>query len=155
MGMDCTIYGLLFCADFEVKENLIKKAGRYGQNSSYRYSCQANLKRICRIFYIKNKVLLMGSAMGNIEIDKSIIDQMSTLPYEFIIIAGKNQELYEKLISYKLPHNVELVGFTKDIAKYMKSCDLLVTKPEEQLCLKRLVWVFRCSYRQLCRAGKP
>lgn len=80
-------------------------------------------------FAFHNQVLIMGSAMGKVDIDRSVIDEMGKSNHNFVIITGKDKELEEKLKDYKLPDNLKVIGYTTDIAEYMKNSDLLVTKP--------------------------
>ena len=47
---------------------------------------------------------------------------------ELIVVCGSNSQLYSELEARQLP-NTTLLGFTDDMAGYMRACDLFVTKP--------------------------
>ena len=47
---------------------------------------------------------------------------------ELIIICGSNRQLYDELKALILP-KVTVIGFTTDMAGYMKAADLFVSKP--------------------------
>ena len=47
---------------------------------------------------------------------------------ELIVVCGSNSQLYGELEARQLP-NTTLLGFTDDMAGYMRACDLFVTKP--------------------------
>lgn len=47
---------------------------------------------------------------------------------ELIIVCGSNRKLYDELSALSLP-KVTVIGFTDDMAGYMKAADLFVTKP--------------------------
>ena len=47
---------------------------------------------------------------------------------ELIVVCGSNQPLYEELHKNAAP-NVTVLGFTSNMAEYMKAADLFVTKP--------------------------
>ena len=45
-----------------------------------------------------------------------------------VVVCGNNQELYNTLMA-KRPKNTVIVGYTQDMADYMRASDLFVTKP--------------------------
>ena len=47
---------------------------------------------------------------------------------ELIVICGSNKQMYNELIQKALS-GVTVIGFTSDMAEYMKAADLFVTKP--------------------------
>lgn len=82
----------------------------------------------------KNKdykqVLIMGGAMDKIGLSVDVLkalDGVSKL--KTVVITGNNKELYERLNKAGKLNNVEILGYTTEIAKLMDDSDVLVTKP--------------------------
>ncbi|MDP4176885.1 MAG: glycosyltransferase [Bacillota bacterium] len=85
-----------------------------------------NNEKICK------ELLIMGGGLGNLKLDNGFF---SWLNYKegihSTIITGKNESLYNSLINEKNEknlNNINIVGFTNDVADYMKNSDLLITK---------------------------
>lgn len=80
----------------------------------------------------KRYVLVTGGSMGGGEIEKTIeqllLDLKAVPDTEAVIICGSNRDLYDKL-KQKADPNARVIGYTDDMAGYMKACDLFVTKP--------------------------
>lgn len=80
----------------------------------------------------KKYILITGGSMGGGKIGKTIETFINGIQsdsrIELIIICGSNKELYEKLESADYPR-VTVVGYTDDMAGYLKSADVFVTKP--------------------------
>ncbi len=76
----------------------------------------------------RKHVLIMGGGLGLIPGIDSILKMLQKdEDFHVTVIAGKNEELREYLI--KTYPGVETLGFTQDVAEYMKRADLLLTKP--------------------------
>ncbi|MEW8956097.1 glycosyltransferase [Clostridium sp.] len=80
----------------------------------------------------KTTLLLMGGSlgMGNIV---NVYKELISIPLDFqiIILAGNNDKLLSSLnseVEYSLKET-RIIGFTKEVNKYMQACDLLLTKP--------------------------
>ncbi len=80
----------------------------------------------------KKYILVAGGSMGGGTIQKTIqcltegiSDCQDT---ELIIVCGSNQELYGKLNAER-PKNTVAVGYTGDMADFMRASDLFITKP--------------------------
>ena len=77
-------------------------------------------------------ILIMAGSFGVNNI-LSVFREITALPQDFqmIIITGRNEKLYhafeEELPS--CPKSCKLVYFTKEVEKYMKAANLIVTKP--------------------------
>lgn len=77
-------------------------------------------------------ILIMAGSFGVNNI-LSVFREITALPQDFqmIIITGRNEKLYhafeEELPS--CPKPCKLVYFTKEVEKYMKAANLIVTKP--------------------------
>lgn len=80
----------------------------------------------------KKTLMIMGGSLGMGKI-ASIYGQLSTsnIDIQLIVIAGNNKKLYSKLIELQGSAKVEtrILGYTKNVNKYMQACDLLLTKP--------------------------
>ena len=80
----------------------------------------------------KFTLLVMGGSLGIGKIAK-IYGQLSQLKREvqIIVITGNNKKLYSNLKKLQENSNkpTRIIGYTADVNKYMRSCDLLITKP--------------------------
>lgn len=80
----------------------------------------------------KKYILITGGSMGGGKIGKTIETFIkgikSAWQTELIIICGSNQELYGRLKTTEYP-GVTVIGYTDDMAGYLKSADIFVTKP--------------------------
>lgn len=80
----------------------------------------------------KKYILITGGSMGGGKIAKTVEMFINGIKpschAELIIICGSNRELYEKLKNADY-HGVTVVGYTDDMAGYLKSADIFVTKP--------------------------
>lgn len=78
---------------------------------------------------VKNKhnILIMGGGLGLIpSIDEFLSDLDETENFTINVIVGNNQKMYDKLSNkYK---NINVIGFTNEVYKYMREADLIVTK---------------------------
>lgn len=76
------------------------------------------------------QVLIMGGAMDKIGLSIDVLkalDGASNL--KTVVITGNNKELYDRLNKAGKLNNVEILGYTTEIAKLMDDSDVLVTKP--------------------------
>ncbi len=117
---------LYFVASEKTKANLVDKgvdsdkiviSGIPVKNS---FNCEKDIK-------IKKNILIMGGGLGLIpSIDEFLCDLDSNDNFTVNVIVGNNQKMYDKISNkYK---NVNVVGFTNEVYKYMKEADLIVTK---------------------------
>ena len=77
-------------------------------------------------------VLVTGGSMGGGKIAR-VIDFLLSCAKElpqtgFLIICGSNERLAQQLRRMQLP-NVTVLGYTNEMAGYMRAADLLITKP--------------------------
>ncbi len=90
----------------------------------------------------KGTVLVMGGGLGLGNVVDNIIrlDQVAEIS-KFIVITGKNIDLYEKIavLSEKLHHPVELHSYTNKVAEIMARSEILVTKPGALTCTEAMV----------------
>jgi len=76
------------------------------------------------------QVLIMGGAMDKLGLNPALLAKLNEIPNtKTIVVTGKNQELYERLTKDSTFDNVEILGYTKDVARLMDESDLVVTKP--------------------------
>lgn len=74
-----------------------------------------------------NKILIMGGGLGLIPSTDEVLDYFENdSDYEVTIITGNNKRLFDRLVAkYK---NIEVIGFTNEVYRYMKDADLIITK---------------------------
>lgn len=80
----------------------------------------------------KTTILIMGGSLGIGKIENLYEELIKVAQdIQIIIITGNNKKLYSTL--YKLqessPKETRILGYSKDVNKYMQCCDLLLTKP--------------------------
>lgn len=76
------------------------------------------------------QVLIMGGEMDKLGLNKKVLEKIDKLPNtKTIVVTGNNKELYMNLLESGDYNNVEILGYTKDVAKLMDESDLVVTKP--------------------------
>ncbi len=80
----------------------------------------------------KRYILITGGSMGGGTIQETINALIDGIPdckdIGIIIVCGNNRKLYQNLIEKK-PMNTIVVGYTNDMADYMRASDLFITKP--------------------------
>lgn len=86
-------------------------------------------------------LLIMGGGLGMIPKDKAFYKELNSLPHvKTTVLVGNNTALYEKL--HRQYENVEVVGYTNQVYRYMEQADLIVSKPGG-------ITVFECIFSQL------
>jgi 1,2-diacylglycerol 3-beta-galactosyltransferase len=74
-------------------------------------------------------LLFMGGGQGLGEFYKTAIAlDTSTYPFSLTLITGKNPTLLKKLEKTPFSHTTTILGYTPDIATFMNTADLLITK---------------------------
>lgn len=77
----------------------------------------------------KKQILIMASVMDKLGIDETFLKRIDeTENLKTVIVTGSNKRLYEELNEYNFT-NIEILGYTNEVAKLMEESDLLVTKP--------------------------
>lgn len=80
----------------------------------------------------KKYILTAGGSMGGGTIRETIDTLMDGVAQRqdvsLVVVCGNNQALYNTLLA-KRPKNTVIVGYTQDMADYMRASDLFVTKP--------------------------
>ena len=78
----------------------------------------------------KKQLLIMGGVMDKLGIDEFVLEKLDNLSnVKTVIITGNNKNLYNKLKRSGNYKNIEILGYTTNIAKFMSESDVLVTKP--------------------------
>lgn len=74
------------------------------------------------------ELLLMGGGLGLLPADKEFYVQLDKTPnVHTTVITGKNEKLYRKLAGKF--ERIQVLGFTNQVAHYMRQADLIITKP--------------------------
>lgn len=77
-------------------------------------------------------ILITGGSMGGGKIEKAIGKLRARFAQQenvrLLIVCGSNRELYDRLTAQPEP-GVTVIGYTEDMASFMKACDLFITKP--------------------------
>lgn len=80
----------------------------------------------------KTTLLVMGGSLGMGKIS-DIYDELLKVnaDIQIIVITGSNKKLYAELSKIDVPYDkkTKIIGFTKEVNKYMQVSDLLLTKP--------------------------
>lgn len=75
----------------------------------------------------QTELLLMGGGLGLIPSSDALLSALSRmLDIHLTVIAGRNQALYARLRA-QYP-SITVVGYTENVAQYMRNADLLITK---------------------------
>lgn len=83
---------------------------------------------ICTKKYTNRKnILIMGGGLGLIPEINNILDKLSEKDIFITVITGKNKKL-SKSLKAAYPQ-LEVVGYTNEVHKYMREADLIITKP--------------------------
>ena len=73
------------------------------------------------------KVLVMGGGLGLMPDLKELLGKLHSMQdVETVVITGKNHKMYEEWVNRY--EDVEVLGYTENISKYMRQADLVITK---------------------------
>jgi len=74
-------------------------------------------------------IVLFGGYGSNVIYD--IVEQLDAakLPLQMILICGKNEKLAERLRARKWNLKLHVVGFTREVNRFMRAADFLIGKP--------------------------
>ena len=76
------------------------------------------------------QLLIMGGAMDKVKISTELLDRFEKMEnIKTVVITGNNKSLYDELSAHGDYKNVEILGYTTEIAKLMDDSDIIVTKP--------------------------
>ncbi len=75
----------------------------------------------------QKNILIMGGGLGLIpDVDELLESLEHNSSFKVNVIVGNNEKLKQKISS--IYHNINIIGFTNEVFKYMKEADLIVTK---------------------------
>ncbi len=75
------------------------------------------------------QLLILANAMESVGLDESLLEQLSNeKELHTVIITGNQKHLYKRLMKHNLWNNIEVVGFTENMAAYMAKSDLVISK---------------------------
>lgn len=75
-------------------------------------------------------ILIMGGSMGFGKMGIGIKElDLLDLDFQAVVVCGKNKKLYNKLVSAKTAHSIQIYSYTNKIDLMMSAADLIVTKP--------------------------
>jgi hypothetical protein len=74
-------------------------------------------------------IVLFGGHGSKVMFDVTEHLDAAGLPLQLILICGRNEELAAKLRSRKWRMPVNVIGFTKEVHKWMRAADFLIGKP--------------------------
>jgi len=74
-------------------------------------------------------IMLFGGHGSKVMYDITERLDAANLRLQLILMCGKNEELANKLRGQKWKMPVHIVGFTKEVPKYMRAADFLIGKP--------------------------
>ncbi len=82
----------------------------------------------------KNKdyrqVLIMGGAMDKVGLNSDVLSKFDAMSgVKVIVVTGHNKDLYDRLSKDSGYENIEVLGYSDQIAQLMDESDLVVTKP--------------------------
>lgn len=80
----------------------------------------------------RKTILIMGGGAGILPMDEilEMCDQLDK-PLQFIAIAGKNKQLYNKLSKFESnsKHPIKVLGYVDNVNEIMSAADVLISKP--------------------------
>jgi processive 1,2-diacylglycerol beta-glucosyltransferase len=78
----------------------------------------------------ERQVLIMGGAMKKVTLTKEMLQHLDRMEnIRIVVVTGNDSDLYKKLKHYGPFKNIEIFGFSNEIARMMDESDVIVTKP--------------------------
>lgn len=75
------------------------------------------------------RLLILANAMESVRLDEVLLEQLSQIrKLHTVIITGNQKHLYNKLMKLNRWDNIEIVGYTENMASYMAKTDLIISK---------------------------
>ncbi|TDM12430.1 diglucosyl diacylglycerol synthase [Macrococcus lamae] len=89
----------------------------------------------------KKTLLMVAGAFGVVQGFSAMLKDMNDrADVQFVVICGNNKRLFDELtLEFSGDNNIVVIGYTKQMDRWMSSCDLMLTKPggitiSESLC---------------------
>lgn len=78
---------------------------------------------------VEKQLLILANAMESVKLDEELLEQLSQVKHlRTVIITGNQKNLYHKLLKINRWRNIEIVGYTDELASYMAKSDLIISK---------------------------
>jgi processive 1,2-diacylglycerol beta-glucosyltransferase len=75
-------------------------------------------------------ILIMGGTMKKTKLTKDMMANLERMENtKIVVVTGNDSDLYKKLTQYGPFKNIEVIGFSNEIAQMMEQADVVVTKP--------------------------
>ncbi len=115
----------------EIKEHLIKEGTREENilvtGIPVRQQFLSADSRLAEERSRTHRVLVMGGGLGLMPDLKELLGKLHSMQgVEAVVITGKNHKMYEEWVNRY--DDVEVLGYTEDISRYMRWADLVITK---------------------------
>lgn len=116
-------------ASSSIRQALIRKGVKESSIFVNGIPVKEQFKQICRPQESNEKnLLIMGGGFGLLPKKKSFYEKINRLEgVKTTVITGNNKELFHKL--YAKYENIEVIGFTDQVYRYMHKADLIISKP--------------------------
>jgi len=137
-----------YFVNFFIPEHKLVASGMPVRAEFYTKTEKNAAKRALGIPEDKRNILLACGSMGCGPLKQLTTELAERMPADcfLTVICGSNDKLKNKLAKLKLPQNVRILGFTRNISLYMDSAEFIVTKAGGLTCsealAKRLPLVF-------------
>jgi|GEM_PF-5444032 len=93
----------------------------------------------------KYTVLLTGGGLATQSVVKHLDDLISDAEMQFIIIAGKQEDLKKELeVKYSSFNNVAILGYVNNMQDYINAADLIIAKPGPATILEIEIMQKKC-----------
>ncbi len=81
-----------------------------------------------RMAHVPRQLLIMGGGLGLLPKDEAFYEALNRLPNtRTTILTGRNQACFDRL--HGRYENIQVVGYTQEVDRYMQQADLLISKP--------------------------
>ncbi len=75
------------------------------------------------------RLLILANAMESVKLDETLLEELAQIrKLHTVIITGNQKHLHSKLMKLNRWDNIEIVGYTEDMAAYMAKSDLIISK---------------------------
>lgn len=112
-----------------------QKLHPFGIPTGSRFAARMSREEACRLLHLdarKRYILITGGSMGGGRIRETIDSLIHAVSesdgVELIVVCGSNKPLYDQLTAAAPAHTV-VVGYTGEMAAYMRAANLFITKP--------------------------
>ncbi len=119
---------LYFVGDLSTKQSLISKGVSAEKIVITGIPVKQDFKAKISSNEVKKNVLIMGGGLGLIPGEKQFLRSINNMQeLNITLIAGTNRRLEKR--ARKKYANINVIGFTNHVSRYMQDADLIITKP--------------------------